>query len=192
MKLIDITREMFTAPVYPGDPVPELEAVCRMELGDPCNTSVYHGCVHNGTHMDAPCHFLPDEVDIAAVPLEACVGECSVIEWDGPLLGDQAENLVKFSHPRVLFKGNVEITPSAAFVLSDSRLLLVGVEPQSVAGAADTPAVHRQMLMGGVILLEGLNLSEVKPGSYFLFAAPIKLGGSDGAPVRAVLVDKRR
>ncbi len=192
MKLIDISREMFQAPVYPGDPAPELEAVCRMDLGDPCNTSVYHGCVHNGTHMDAPCHFLPSEIDIATVPLEACVGECSVIEWEGPLLGAQAENLVKFSHPRVLFKGHVEITPSAAFVLSDSGLLLVGVEPPSVANAADSTAVHRQLLQNGVILLEGLDLSQAKPGSYFLFAAPVKLADSDGAPVRAVLVDKSR
>ncbi len=191
MKLIDISREMFTAPVYPGDPTPELEPICRLELGDVCNTSVYHGCVHNGTHMDAPLHFLPETLDIAEIPLEVCCGECSVIEWEGPLLGAQAENLVKFSHPRVLFKGHIEITPSAAFVLSDSGLLLVGVEPQSVAGHADTVAVHRQLLQSGMVLLEGINLTDVKPGSYFLFAPPIKLGDSDGAPVRAVLVDRR-
>ena len=179
-------------PKWPTNPNDHFVWENSTRRGDACNASTITHHMHNGTHMDAPCHFLPNEIDIATVPLEACVGECSVIEWNGPLLGDDAENLVKFSHPRVLFKGNVEITPSAAFVLSDSDLLLVGVEPQSVAGAADTPAVHRQMLMGGVILLEGLNLSEVKPGSYFLFAAPIKIEGSDGAPVRAVLVDKRR
>ena len=192
MRIIDITRETFRAPVYPGDPAPELEAVYRMDLGDVCNLSVYHGCLHNGTHLDAPLHFVPDGLSIAEVPLEACVGECSVVKWDGPLLGADAEDMLPYLLPRVLFKGQVEITPSAAFVLSGAGLLLVGVEPQTVSGAADATAVHRQLLQSGVVLLEGLCLDDAGEGTYFLFAPPMKLDGADGAPVRAILIDKRR
>ena len=59
MKAVDISREMLSAPVYPGDPSPSLEALCRLEFGDVCNTSSLHACLHNGTHMDAPSTLFP-------------------------------------------------------------------------------------------------------------------------------------
>ena len=104
MERIDITRELLTAPAYPGDPPPQLEALSRIELGDVRNTSLLHTCLHTGTHLDVPRHFFPDGADT-----------------------EQA-------------------------------------------------------------LLEGLDLSAVEPGGYFLFAAPLKIRDGDGSPVRAVLV----
>ncbi len=192
MILHDISRELFGAPVYPGDPAPSLTAITRMEWGDVCNTSALSACLHNATHLDAPRHFVPDGTDIASLPLEQSVGPCSVVAFDGVLLGAQAEELLPRLHKRVLFKGEMEISPSAAFVLSDAGLALVGVEAQSVAAPECTAAVHRQLLGRGVALLEGLDLSGVKPGDYFLFAAPLKVAGADGAPVRAVLVERER
>lgn len=190
MQLIDITRELTTAPVYPGDPSPELEALSRIDLGDACNLSLLKACVHNGTHMDAPLHFIPDGTDIASVDLDACTGECSIVEFEGILLGAQAEKLLPRLHPRVLFKGKMEISPSAAFVLSTAGLKLIGVEEPSVSPPECTAPVHRQLLGGGLVLLEGLDLSQVDPGDYFLFAVPLKIAGADGSPVRAVLVKR--
>ena len=69
-------------------------SLCRLEFGDVCNTSSLHACLHNGTHMDAPRHFVPDGTDAAHVPLDACIGECSVVNFDGLLLGAQAEALL--------------------------------------------------------------------------------------------------
>ena len=190
MRLIDISRELTAAPVYPGDPAPELSAVCRIALGDVCNTSLLTACVHNGTHLDAPLHFIPDGKDTAAVDLDSCVGECSVVEFEGVLLGAQAEEMLPRLCPRVLFKGNMEISPSAAFVLSTAGLKLIGVENQSVAPPECSSPVHRQLLSNGLILLEGLNLSNVREGKYFLFAPPLKIAGSDGSPIRALLVER--
>lgn len=194
MRIVDITREMMEAPVYPGDPAPRLEPLCRMEFGDVCNTSALYACLHNGTHLDAPRHFVPDGTDAAGVPLEACIGECRVAAWEGVLLGAQAEELLRrtpAADGRLLLKGNAEISPSAAFVLADSGVRLLGVEGPSVAPAADTAAVHRQLLDSGMVLLEGLDLSAAEEGIYFLFAAPLKIGGADGTPVRAVLLERR-
>lgn len=191
MKIIDITKELFTAPVYPGDPRPELEAVYRMDDGDGCNLSVLHACLHNGTHMDAPLHFCAGGKDIAEVDPEACIGECSVVEWDGYLTGADVENILPSLRPRVLFKGAVQITPSAAFVLSDCQVTLVGVESQTVEPDGGDGAVHRQLLGGGVVVLEGLDLSRVQPDTYFLMAAPLKIAGADGAPVRALLLERK-
>ncbi len=191
MKILDITREMLEAPVYPGDPAPSLEPLCRLRFGDACNTSALHACLHNGTHLDAPLHFIPDGTDAAQAALDACVGECSVVEFDGLLLGAQAEELLPGLKPRVLFKGNTELSPSAAFVLAGSGVRLIGVEAPSVAPAECTAPVHRQLLDSGVLLLEGLDLSDAHEGTYFLFAAPLKIRGGDGAPVRALLLERQ-
>lgn len=190
MRLIDITRELTAAPVYPGDPAPELKALSRMALGDVCNLSLLTACVHNGTHMDAPLHFIPDAADTASVDLNSCIGECCVVEFDGVLLGAKAEEMLPRLRPRVLFKGKTEISESAAFVLSTADIRLVGVESPSVAPPECSIQVHRQMLGAGLVLLESLDLSRVQPGYYFLFSAPLKIAGSDGSPVRAVLVER--
>ena len=188
MKRIDITRELLTAPVYPGDPEPRLEAMSRIELGDVCNTSLLHACLHTGTHLDAPRHFVPEGADTEQALLEACVGDCTVVAFDGLLLGAQAEALLGRVRRRLLFKGKTLISPSAAFVLSDAGFRLVGVEGPSVSPAECEAAVHRQLLGSGMVLLEGLDLSAAEPGGYFLFAAPLKIRGGDGSPVRAVLL----
>lgn len=191
MKIIDITKELFSAPVYPGDPKPEIEAVYRMDEGAGCNLSVLHACLHNGTHMDAPLHFCAEGKDMADVNIEACIGECTVLEWNGYLTGADVENFLPSLRPRVLFKGDVQITPSAAFVLSDCQVELIGVESQTVEPEGGDGAVHRQLLGGNVLLLEGIDLSKVEPGVYFLMAAPLKIAGADGTPVRALLLERQ-
>ncbi len=193
MNLIDITRELMKAPVYPGDPAPQLQPLSRISLGDSSNTTAISACLHNGTHMDAPRHFFPQGDAVEKVDLNACIGECTVIECDGLLLGDRAEELLPYLKKRVLFKGTVQLTPSAAFVLSGAGVLLLGVEQPSVAPPEYTEEVHRQLLGTGMVLLEGLDLTEAVVGeTYLLMAAPIKIAGADGAPVRAVLAEPNR
>lgn len=193
MKLIDITRELMKAPVYPGDPAPQLQPLARTALGDVCNTTALNFCLHNGTHMDAPRHFFSEGDSIDKITLDACVGECVVLECDGLLLGDRAEELLPYLKKRVLFKGTVQLTPSAAFVLSDAGVILIGVEHPSVAAPEYTADVHRQLLGNGIVLLENLDLSNAKVGeTYLLMAAPLKIAGADGSPVRAVLAESDR
>ena len=193
MKLIDISRELLHGPVYPGDPVPQIKALARVSMGDACNTSALALCLHNGTHMDAPRHFFDEGEAIDQIALDACIGECVVLECDGLLLGDRAEELLPYLKKRVLFKGDVQLTPSAAFVLSTAGVLLIGVEQPSVAPPEYTAEVHRQLLQSGMVLLENLDLTHAKVGeTYLLMAAPIKVGGADGAPVRAVLAESDR
>ena len=195
MQLIDITRELMRAPVYPGDPAPALTKLSNMSAGDVCNTTAIEMCLHNGTHMDAPRHFFPMGEAIDKVPLEACIGECIVVECNGLLLGDAAEELLpKFKNKkRVLFKGSVQFTPSAAFVLSGAGLVLIGVEEPSVAPPTYSEEVHRQLLSSDMVLLEGLDLSKAEVGvPYLLMAAPLRIAGADGAPVRAVLAEAQR
>ena len=191
MQPIDITRELLHAPVYPGDPAPALTPLSRMEYGDVCNTSALSLCVHNGTHLDAPRHFVDGGADIAELPLSRCIGECSVVEYDGMVTGAQLERVLHRLEKRILFKGDAQLHPSAAFVLAESGVELVGVEGPSVATGDFVTPVHRELLGAGILLLEGLDLSAAREGRYFLVAAPIRVAGADGAPVRAVLLESR-
>jgi len=187
LEWIDISREWLSAPVYPGDPEPRLEKLSDMHFGDVCNTSQITACVHTGTHIDAPLHFFEGASDITSIPLSVCCGDCCVIEAKGTLVGEHLEQYTWVLPKRVLFKGNVHLSQSAAFVLIDAGVKLVGVEGTSVAPSTEEAEVHRLLLSSGVAILEGLDLSSVKTGQYWLQAAPIKIAGSDGAPVRALL-----
>jgi len=188
MKIYDITQELFSGNVYPGDPSPSYERELKMEEGAPCNLTRFQMGAHNATHLDAPFHFYNSGKTIEQIELSRCIGPCSVIEISGH---DKQEELIKTleaCQKRILIKGNSVVTLDFAKQLNQLDILLVGVEVQSV-GAIDAPMpVHLELLGKDVVLLEGLVLDEIKVGEYFLFAAPIKLGGCDGAPCRAILL----
>ena len=195
MKIYDISQEVFTCQVYPGDPAPEKMTLSSMEKGGLYNLTAFHMCAHNGTHIDAPYHFLKDGRTVDAVSLEAFVGMAFVAEHHGIVSGDDAAAIIKNAKEqnmdaarRILIKGDAEVSEEAAKVFASSGLLLLGNESQTV-GPQDAPmAVHLTLLSAGVILLEGIRLAEVSEGVYFLNAAPLNLSGADGSPCRAILI----
>lgn len=187
MKLYDITQELFTCAVYPGDPAPERQVLASMEKGDTYNLTALSMCAHNGTHLDAPFHFLPEGNTVERIPLEKCIGVCLVAECQGELTAKDAKALLETGEKRILLKGNAVVTLEAAEVFAAAGLSLLGVESQTV-GPEDAPmAVHLALLSAETVLLEGVRLGEVPAGRYFLMAQPLALGGCDGAPCRAVL-----
>lgn len=187
MRIIDITQEVFSCAVWPGDTAPTSERVKAMER-DNVNVTNITMCVHNGTHVDAQCHFVPGGSDIASAPMDAFYGECEVVEFSG-LIGEKDIAPVLAGGPRrLLLRGECQLSDGAAAAIARAGLLLVGVESQSV-GPSDTPRpVHMTLLKAGVVPLEGLVLEHVETGKYILCAMPLKLSGSDGSPVRAVLI----
>jgi arylformamidase len=199
MKIYDISQEVFSCQVYPGDPAPEKKVFSFMEKGDLYNLTAFSMCAHNGTHIDAPFHFLKDGKTVDAICLEAVVGLAYVAEHQGIVSGDDAMEIIekaKEQNPeaakRILIKGAAEVSLEAAKVFASSELLLLGNESQTV-GPEDAPmAVHHILLSADVILLEGIRLAEVSEGVYFLNAAPLNLSGADGSPCRAVLIASER
>ena len=195
MKIYDISQEVFTCQVYPGDPAPEGVVLKAMEEGEVYNLTAFHMCAHNGTHIDAPFHFIRDGKTVEEIPMEAVVGMAYVAEHHGILTGNDAVGILeraKKQSPegakRILLKGDVEVSLEAAKIFASSELCLLGNEPQAI-GPQDTPmAVHLALLGSGVILLEGIRLGDVSEGVYLLNAAPLNLSGADGAPCRAVLI----
>ena len=188
MKLYDISQEIFSCAVYPGDPKPEKKTLSTMDRGDLYNLTAFSMCAHNGTHIDAPAHFLQTGKTVEQLPLESFVGDCYVAEHEGDLTAADAKKLLQIGAQRILIKGPATVTEEAARVLAGIRLL--GNESQTV-GPEDAPmAVHKILLEAGTVLLEGIVLQDVPPGRYLLNAAPLNLATADGAPCRAWLMEK--
>ena len=196
MKIYDISQEVFGCVVFPGDPKPERTKLAQMAEGSLYNLTAFSMCAHNGTHVDAPSHFIADGKNIDEVSLKNFVGPAYVAEHEGELTGDDAIAVLERARDadskavkRILIKGKVVVSEEAAAVFAEAGILLYGNESQTV-GPEDAPmAVHQKMLGAEIVLLEGIRLTEVPEGVYFLNAAPINLGGTEGAPCRAILIE---
>ena len=197
MKIYDISQEVFGCAVYPGDPAPERQVMLSISEGKMCNLTAFNMCAHNGTHVDAPFHFINEGRTIDQVDIDRFVGYCYVASHDGDITAEDAKKIMDRAkdaagdtdcYNRILVKGEATMTEEAAKVFADNKIKLFGNESQTV-GPLDAPMeVHLIMLGAEIVLLEGIRLSEVPDGVYLLNAAPLNLGGADGAPCRAILM----
>lgn len=209
MKIHDISLTITSAlPVWPGDPEIVLERVSKMEDGEHNNVSRLALSVHAGTHMDAPYHFIADGKTIEQLDLDACIGPAQVLELPADCQNIGAADLEAagfvtgtrrlllktsnsryWSTPDLPFQEDfAALAPDGAQFLVERGVRLVGIDYFSIAPFGDSIPTHRALLGAEMVILEGVNLSAVAPGSYTLCCLPLKLGGSDGAPARAVLL----
>lgn len=199
MKIYDISQEIFGCQVYPGDPTPQKRVLSSMEKGDLYNLTAFSMCAHNGTHIDAPFHFIKDGKTVDSIGLDTFIGMAYVAEHNGIVSADDATEMLEKAKKqnseaakRILIKGETEVSAEAAKVFAESNILLLGNESQTVGPENAPMEVHLILLGAGVVLLEGIRLSEVSEGVYFLNAVPLNLSGSDGSPCRAVLISTER
>ena len=191
-RLIDITKDLVATAPYPGDPAPELTVLSSIGSGDACNMARLSTTLHCGTHADAPLHFFSGGAPINAVDAERFIGECEVIEVPpGRITGSTVDRLFPRTCRRLLLKGNglsfFEKTGAEEAAYHGYRL--IGTDANSIGCPEDEAGPHRAILREGIAVLENLNLSNVKPGKYFLIAVPVKISGAEAAPVRAMLID---
>ena len=207
MTLYDISLPISEdLPVWPGDPKIELKKVSQIDDGEMANVTHISACVHIGTHVDAPDHFLGNGQTVENLPLDLLVGPVHVVEL-APDLQISAEDLQKAGIPkgteRLLIKTAnsrfwtedlnefredfIALDADAASHLVDLGIKVVGVDYLSVAPFNDPAPTHRILLEAGVLIIEGLNLSGIEPGQYTLLCLPLKIKGSDGAPARVLL-----
>ena len=195
MKIFDISQEVFGCAVYPGDPKPEKKTMLKISDGAVCNLSAFSMCAHNGTHVDAPLHFIDNAKSIDRVDPDRFIGYAYVAVHEGPVLAADAERILRAAGERdpraterILVKGKATVTADAAKVFADRKIKLFGNESQTV-GPEDAPMeVHLIMLGAEIVLLEGIRLEGVEEGVYILHAAPLNQGGAEGAPCRATLI----
>ena len=191
--LIDISQEVFSCSVFPGDPSPVMTPEMRIDKGEPYNLSGFSMCAHNGTHVDAPFHFIRDGKTIDRIPLDHFTGDCYVARHEGDVSAEDAASILRRAAEagavrRILIAGKATVTEAAARVFAETGILLIGNESQTVGPENAPMQVHLILLGAEVVLLEGIVLKDVPEGRYFLNAAPLNLGGIDGAPCRAWLM----
>ena len=161
---------------------------------DDYNLNFIKMTTHTGTHIDAPLHFCEDGSPIDQLRLSTFYGKCTVISVEGILTGEDMERLLPYCKRRILFRGNGKtyLSHSAAIVLAESRVILVGTDADSIATPFDEARPHRELARAGITVIENLNLSAISDGEYELCAFPIKLGGLEAAPCRAILFEMEK
>ncbi len=194
--------------VFPGDPRPEFAwPAWTHEKGDPANVGFFKGGLHHGTHVDAPWHFIPNAKRLHEMPLEHWVGECQVLDLTREETCLSADSLeaagVLPGVRRLLFKTRnsrtdywrepwnpnfIYIHKSAAAWCTAHRMLVVGLDYLTIDPPTE-PAFpsHLELLGHETLIIENLNLRDIKPGIYELLAAPVNLTGVDGGWCRALL-----
>lgn len=195
-------------PIYPGDPELNIESWKSLANGDGANVTYLRLGAHTATHVDAPAHFIRDASRVDSLPLDYLIGPAEVVEVPDTyniVDVDFVTRSVKQGTERVLFKtrnsgfwreGNTfrkdftHLDLPAANYLVDLGIKLVGIDYLSIEKfRSPNHETHLAFLTKGIVILEGLNLSNITPGSYELICLPLKLadGDGDGAPARAVL-----
>lgn len=210
MEFIDISVPISSLiPVWPGNPGVDIEPVSRIANGASSNVSRMSLGTHTATHIDAPRHFLAGGAGVDELSLADLVGPCQVVEIataadapDGITAADLQRACGGSPPPRLLLKTRnsrlwdgrgfsrefAHLTPDAAEWIVGAGVRVVGIDYLSIERfKAPGAPVHRTLLGAGVIIIEGLNLAAVTPGSYELMCLPLLVSGADGAPARAIL-----
>jgi arylformamidase len=204
-RIIDVTVPLSAdVPTFPGDPRFQMEFSHRIADGKPYNVAKVTMGVHSGTHVDAPYHFLAAGATVEALPLEILMGKVLVVQVTARECIDLADvqALDLTDEIRVLFKTRmsgqlrspefqedfVYLTPAAAAHLVQAGIKLVGIDYLSVEKFQSPDfATHHALLGAGVVVVEGLDLSEADPGEYDMVCLPLRMVGADGSPARVVL-----
>jgi len=189
---------------WPGNPPVELQHTMDLARGDDATVSKLSLGVHTGTHVDAPVHFMKDGKGIDEVPPDKLIGRARVVDirdtksinvdelralkpQGGERLLFRTRNSDRAWPSKPFFEDFVSLSREGAQFLVGCAVRTVGIDYLSIAGMHDGPPTHLALLKAGVAIIEGLDLSAVKPGVYELLCLPLRLAGADGAPARALL-----
>jgi arylformamidase len=206
MPVYDLTLPLGPlTPLYPGDPPFELDMYRRLADGDSSNNSRLRMGLHNGTHIDAPYHFIENGGTVESIPPEALVGPCLLVDvGDADLITREVlERLDLGDHVRILFRTKnsqwiatrfeekfVAFSGDGARYLAGLNPVLIGIDAPSldVRGSVGHPA--HMALLGCPTLkgaIEWLNPAGLEPGEYELFCGPMRIPAAEASPCRVLL-----
>ena len=194
--------------VYPNNPPISISAVQSIKAGNTANVSRIDLGSHTATHVDAPLHFMEGGTGVDEMPLDVLIGPARLICFSDDVLavgepelrrhdlGGVTRLLIKTRNSAWLASGSSEfhpdfthVTPDGAEYLVSIGVRLVGVDYLSVEQfRSPHHKTHKTLLSNGVVIVEGLVLSEPPAGDYELYCLPMLMAGLDGAPARAILV----
>ena len=207
MPIYDITVPIRAGmPIYEGDPRLNVEPWSELAKGDSANVSFLHLGAHTGTHVDAPAHFIEGAAKIDSLPLESLIGPARVVrvpDSSTEITSDFLSTCDLTGVDRIIFhtrnsafwnegfrKDFTHLSPEAAELLVERGVKLVGNDYLSIEKfRSGHHRTHLTLLRNRVVIVEGLNLSDVPEGDYEVICLPLKIadGAGDGAPARVVL-----
>lgn len=208
MNIYDITVPIHAGmPVYEGDPGVKIDPWSAFAKGDSSNVSMLNFGAHTGTHVDAPAHFIEGANTVDKLSIETLIGRARVVTVPDDVLEIDPNFLTGCDLggiERVIFhtrnssfwsgegfrKDFTHLSPEAAQLLVERGIKLVGTDYLSIEKFhSGHHRTHLTLLQANVVIVEGLNLSDVPAGDYELICLPLKIAGGagDGAPARAVL-----
>ena len=194
---------------WPDNPPVEVDRTMDLARCDACTVSRLSMGAHTGTHMDAPSHFVARGPSLDALPFDAVVGRARVVAIRSPraVTVEELRRHAIRRGERILFRTRnsgrcwgtdafvedfVYVSADAARYLAERGVRLVGVDYLSVGGFVhDGQETHEALLGAGIWVVEGLDLSKVRPGPVDLVCLPLRLSGSEGAPARAIVRERR-
>ena len=195
--------------IYPGNPPISISLQQAIAQGAGANVSRLDLGSHSGTHVDAPKHFFDDGAGVDAMSLDVLMGPARLLAFQDSVMSvGEAELkahdltgvtrvLLKTRNSAWLASGSTEFHPDYTYLAPDGAeylaslgVKLVGVDYLSVEQFhSGHHLTHRTLLERGIVIVEGLLLTEPPAGTYELRCLPVKFAGLDGAPARAVLVE---
>lgn len=208
MKIHDVSLTLSESMhVYPGDPKPHFEKKLQLEEGDIASVTFLKMGAHTGTHVDAPCHFIKGGESIENLPLKLLFGRALLLEvLKEELITEQVleeanipkgterlllktDNSSRWASQKEFDSNYVAISEGGAEYLVKKGIRLIGVDTLSVAPFDAAAPTHHILLKKNILIVEGLDFSKVRGGSYTFCCLPLKIAGSDGAPARAILIE---
>lgn len=208
-KIIDISLPISKLlPIWPGDPPLKISTEMSIKNGDSANVSRINISVHTGTHLDSPLHFFENMASIEKISLDLLIGEVTVIhfnddvhlitsrdlqsldivDWPKRILMKTRNSSLRLWQDTTFNSEFCALSLDAAYFLVDRGVTLIGIDYLSIAPFEDPDLVHKTLLKAGVVILEGLNLIDVKKGNYELVCLPLKIMDVEGSPARAILI----
>jgi len=205
MEIVDLTMAISPLTrVFPGSPQPAFIKWSTFGVHG-YDSEVMHMSTHTGTHMDAPSHFAPGMASIDQVPAARLVSSAVLLRVrkgaDGTIdVADIMDEEIMEGDAVVFATGwekhegaeymtrNPGLSQDAARYLVEKKVNAVGIDGPSIDPGFDEKfAAHNILLPAGVIVVENLgNLGRIEGKKFTLVAAPLKLAGASGSPVRAL------
>ena len=210
MPIYDVTVPLLNElPTWPGEPAVKITDFSSLANGDSANVTALNFSAHTATHVDAPAHFIEGAAKVESLDLNVLIGEAEVIEVPEDYRAIDNEFVLAHCSPgakRILFKTRnsafwsepklefrqdfTYLDLEAAKTLAQRGVKLVGIDYLSIEKFhSEKHETHLALLSHGVVIVEGLNLSDVPAGRYELICLPLRLRSNkgDGAPARVVL-----
>ena len=208
MKIIDISRTIHpNMEMYPKDAGPQITKLSGLDEGGSYNISRITLGTHTGTHVDPPLHLIRDGAGIDRLPMNTLVGNARVLNLssiNGPIEASdigplEAGEIILLKGGRGDSGGSVCggascgacLTAACARHLMDIGIKTIGTDAISIGAPDEEYEVHHTLLDAGIVVIEGLEMTDVKAGDYFLVCLPLKIANGDGGPARAVLIKEK-